>query len=231
MLIGCWGGPNVSPLEIVTIELSSGASFGTVGAPSGTFPQITAVSQTGLSIFFSQYENSSSIPEDVLEAYLTDPALMAIQDAMISDLVARGRNGEAPLTPEAYYEMALSHTNDPGTALILCHNVLKAMARGRSPIPWEKVSEERLVYVFNGEQIDASRDAFEPRGGRRRVARPAFAVLPVLLTDGPRPVRRGRLVSLLSRGGRRLLRGDRPGRRRHAGSRPGVYQRRRAGRG
>jgi hypothetical protein len=156
LLAGCWGGPDVKPLEIVTVEPSAGTPFGTVGPPSGTLPRIDTVSQTGLSIFFSQYEDDSNIPADVLDAYLTDPELMAIQEAMVSDLLARVQTGEAPLTPEEFYQLALSRTNDPGTALILCHNVLKAMARGRSPIPWEKVSEDPLVYSFNGEQIDAS---------------------------------------------------------------------------
>jgi hypothetical protein len=44
------------------------------------------------------------------------------------------------------------------------------MARGRSAIPWEKVSEESLVYLFNGRpiEIDPSQihlDA-EPTGSR-----------------------------------------------------------------
>ena len=162
LLAGCWGGPDVTPLEIVTVEAPSGSGFSTVGPPSVAFPRIDTVSQTGLSIFFSQYEDDSSIPADVLEGYLTDPALMAIQEAMISDLVARVQAGEAPLTPEAFYQQALARTNDPGTALILCHNVLKAMARGRSPIPWEKVTEEPLVYLFHGERVEAASMPLNP---------------------------------------------------------------------
>jgi len=156
LLAGCWGGPDVTPLEIVTVEAPPGSPFTTVGPPSAAIPRIDTVSQTGLSIFFSQYEDDSNIPADVLEEYLTDPALMAIQETMISDLIARVQAGEAPLTPEEFYQQALAQTNDPGTALIVCQNVLKAMARGRSQIPWEKVSEEPLVYLFNGERVEAA---------------------------------------------------------------------------
>jgi len=161
LLAGCWGGPDVAPLEIVTVE-PSGPGFGTVGPPSGAFPRVDTVSQTDLSIFFSQYEDDSSIPGDVLERYLTDPELMAIQEAMIAELIVGVQAGEAPLTPEEFYQQALARTNDPGTALILCHNVLKAMARGRSPIAWEKVSEAPLVYLFNGERIEATSMPLNP---------------------------------------------------------------------
>jgi hypothetical protein len=153
LLGGCWGGPNVTPLEIVTVEPPP--AFGPIRPPSGV-TSIDLVSQTELSIFFSQYEDDSDIPAEVLERYLTDPALMAIQTAMINDLIDHVQAGGAPLTPGEFYLYALAYTDDPETALILCHNILKAMARGRSPIPWEKTSEQPLVYRFNGQQVDAA---------------------------------------------------------------------------
>lgn len=131
---GCWEGPNVATLEIVTVEPAPGLALG------GQRPRVERVSQTDLSIFFSQYENSDAIPPDVLERYLTDPQLMAAQIALLQDLVAHQLGGGAPLGPDGLYAMALQYTDDPGTALLICHNVLKAMARGQSPIPWERIS-------------------------------------------------------------------------------------------
>lgn len=153
LLAGCWSGPSVTPLEIVTVE--SPPAFGTIGPPSG-LPSIEFVSQTDLSIFFSQYEDDSDIPPEVLERYLTDPVLMAIQTAMITDLIGHVQAGGAPLTPEEFFSQSLAYTDDPGTALILCHNILKAMARGRSPIPWQKQSEQPLVYIFDGQPVNAA---------------------------------------------------------------------------
>jgi hypothetical protein len=159
LLGGCWGGPNVTPLEIVTAEPPP--EFGPIGPPSGVV-RLEQVSQTDLSIFFSQYEDDTSIPADVLERYLTDPAMMAAQTAMINDLIGHVQAGGAPLTPQEFYQQALAYTDDPGTALILCHNVLKAMARGRSPIPWEKHSEQPLVYLFDGGEVNAAELPLHP---------------------------------------------------------------------
>jgi hypothetical protein len=151
VLAGCWGGPDVTPLDIPTPEPAP--QFGPIGPPSGLV-QIEFISQTDLSIFFSQYEDDSDIPPEVLQRYLTDPALMEAQVSMITDLIDHLQAGGAPLTPQEFYSQALAYTGDPGTALIVCHNVLKAMARGRSPIPWEKQSEVPLVYLFDGQPVN-----------------------------------------------------------------------------
>jgi len=156
LLTGCWGGPSVATLEIVTVEPPPGLAFGTQG------PRIERVSQTELSIFFSQYEDDPRMPDDVLERYLTDPALMAAQAAMIRDLITHVQEGGAPLTPQELYELALRYTEDPGTALILCHNVLKALARGRSPIPWERVSGDPLVYLLDGQRVEGANLPLHP---------------------------------------------------------------------
>jgi hypothetical protein len=159
LLASCWSGPSVTPLVIVTVE--SPPTFGEIGPPSG-LPSIKLVSQTDLSIFFSQYEDDSDIPPEVLERYLTDPALMAIQTAMITDLIDHVQAGGAPRTPDEFFSQALAYTDDPGTALILCHNIIKAMARGRSPIPWQKQSEQPLVYLFDGRQVNGSQLPVHP---------------------------------------------------------------------
>lgn len=158
-LTGCWGGPNVEPLEIVTVEPPP--QFGPIGPP-GEVVALERVDQTGLSLFFSQYEDSDSIPADVLERYLTDPALMAIHNALITDLIDHLESGGAPLTPQEFYLQALEYTGDPGTALIVCHNILKSMARGRSPIAWEKQTEQPLVYLFNGQAVDGAAFPLHP---------------------------------------------------------------------
>lgn len=113
--------------------------------------------QTDLSVFFSQYEDSDVMTSDILDRYLMNPQMMSFQKNLTSTLVDRVRNGDAPLTPEVLYQLALQETGDPGTALIVAHNVTKALARGRSPIPWEKVSDDPLIYRFDGADV-----RFEP---------------------------------------------------------------------
>ena len=55
--------------------------------------------------------------------------------------------------------MALEGVGDPGAARLICHNVLKAMARGQSPVPWERTSPSLLdpsgplTYSLAGETV------------------------------------------------------------------------------
>lgn len=137
--------PDIPPLLVQTIEIPS--RFGEI-EPIFNVPFVSEVSQTDLSVFFSQYEDNPKIPPEVLDVYLTNPQLMEAQVATIQDLIDHFESGSAPLTPSDFYQITLDRVADPGTALLVCHNVLKAMARGRSPIPWEKISEDPLIYKF-----------------------------------------------------------------------------------
>ena len=123
------------------------------GRPTPEGHRIEDVRQSELNVFFSQYEDSSVMTPELLDKYLTNPEMMRIQVDLIDALADRVRSGQPPLTPEQFYDLALAETGDPGTALIAAHNVTKAMARGRSPIPWEKVSEAPLVYALDGLQV------------------------------------------------------------------------------
>ena len=143
--------PDIAPLILPTIQTQP--NFGEI-EPQPTDFVVSDVSQTDLSVFFSQYEDDPSIPPEVLEAYLTNPKLMAYQVAIIQDLLDYYKSGAAPLSPEDFYALILDRVGDPGTALLVGHNTLKAMARGRSSIPWEKISEFPLVYSLGGTRIE-----------------------------------------------------------------------------
>lgn len=137
-------------------------AFAQTGEGDGDGYTIEDIQQTELSVFFSQYENSSDIPAEVLEKYLTNPELMAIQREVITTLVERVQNGEPPLTPQQFYDMVLAETGDPGTALIVAHNITKSLARGLSPIGWTKESESPLVYSMDGQQFTFDPATFHP---------------------------------------------------------------------
>lgn len=143
--------PDITPLILPTIQ--SQPNFGEIDPQANDF-LVSDVSQTDLSVFFSQYEDDPSIPPEVLEAYLTNPTLMALQVAIIQDLLDHYESGAAPLSPEDFYVLTLDRVGDPGTALLVGHNTLKAMARGTSSIPWEKISEFPLVYNLGGTRIE-----------------------------------------------------------------------------
>ena len=120
-------------------------------APERTIQRVIQnVQQAELSTFFSQPE--PVLPRPLLDKYLVDPALMATQRNIIGALVGRVQGGEAPLTTDQLQTLVLGQERDLGTALIICHNVTKALARGTSPINWSNVSRDPdpLVYALNG---------------------------------------------------------------------------------
>jgi hypothetical protein len=113
-----------------------------------------------LTVLFSQYEDTpnptgrdgTAIPHELLEKYQTNPDMMAYQRNLIDELATHAQNGGAPLTPEQVYQRALAQTQDPGTALLVAHNALKALARGSDSIGWTKVSNDPLVYRMDGKE-------------------------------------------------------------------------------
>jgi hypothetical protein len=125
---------------------------------------IQDVQQSELSTFISQPERA--LPQPLIDKYLVDPALMATQRRIIRTLVNRVQSGAAPLTANQFQELVLGQESDLGTALIICHNVAKALARGQSPINWANVSRNPLVYSLNGtryafDSANFHRDAIE----------------------------------------------------------------------
>ena len=110
--------------------------------------QVKNVKQTELAHFFSVYENA--LPKDLALKYLTNPTLMAIQRRVIVALVRHVQRKKAPLTVDQFAALVDPMTRDYGTTLLVCHNVTKALARGKSPIDWKNVSRNPLVYSLAG---------------------------------------------------------------------------------
>ena len=132
-------------------------------APEKTIQRaIKDVQQAELSTFFSQPE--PLLPQPLQDKYLVDPALMATQRSVIRALVDRVQGSEAPLTANQLQTLVLSQESDLGTALIICHNVTKALSRGKSPINWSNVSRDPdpLVYSLNGTIYTFDPDSFYP---------------------------------------------------------------------
>ena len=110
--------------------------------------QVKDVRQTELANFFSQPE--PALPKNLVQKYLTNPVLMAIQRKVILALVDRVQKKQAPLTANQFLTLVRGMTSDDGTALLVCHNVTKALARGQSPIDWKNISRDPLVYSLSG---------------------------------------------------------------------------------
>ncbi len=154
--------------------------------------RLTDVAQEELSDFFSQRD--TDIPADVRDKYLTNPQMMQYFQQTLALLASHVQSGGAPLTPQQFYDMCLTVTNDPGTALILSHNITKAMTRrDHSVIQWDKTNTNPLTYTFtwNGQTttytFDTSnfhRDALATYNGNPSVFYAMFSPTALGTSDG-----------------------------------------------
>ena len=127
-----------------------------------------------LGVFLSQYENDPWVPAAYTKLFMTGPPLLSmgrtLRDRVLGNWLAGGR----PLTAQGLYELALSIAGEPGTALLLCHNVTKAFVRGGVAITWDSTRTEgeytdgRRTYTAKVVN-PAGRLRFLKRDGKREV--------------------------------------------------------------
>ena len=93
-----------------------------------------------LTLFLSTRELSAP-PEATAEYLLPEPGI-TLRDCVLK----HWSSGSPPLTLREFYNLALRITAHAGTALLLCHNVAKAFARGGAAVYWEVVNRTRGEY-------------------------------------------------------------------------------------
>jgi hypothetical protein len=100
-----------------------------------------------LAMFLAEREGGPNVPPAATAEYLTEPALLAHAIALRDRIVEHWSAGGPPLTLFQCYHLARQVTPHVGTALLLCHNVAKAFARGGDAIPWLLVNRARGEYT------------------------------------------------------------------------------------
>lgn len=134
--------------------------------------KIQNVQQAELVTFFSQPE--PMIPQHLRSKYLVESTLMSTQRKVIKTLISRVQTGKAPLSADELKTLVLNkYESNIGTALIICHNVTKALARGNSPINWSNVRRDPdLVYSLDGSNYTFNPDRFhhkaDPRSSKNK---------------------------------------------------------------
>jgi hypothetical protein len=134
-------GPKVEPRLMDLFSTCSETEFKRDGGG-----RVINVDPLLLSLFFSEREAGSGVPEEATSEYLTQPALLEkgieFRDSVLRNWVANG----PPLKTAAFYDLARQSTPHAGTALLLCHNVAKAFARSGEAIPWRVINRSRGEY-------------------------------------------------------------------------------------
>jgi hypothetical protein len=110
---------------------------------------------------FSAYvlhrEHASEAPPEATGSYLTRPALVEGGRKLCDLVLSNWKDGRPPLTPSVYFALASSVNDHAGTAMLLCHNVAKAFARGGITIEWQNRNRARGVYWDGSCEYSASR--------------------------------------------------------------------------
>ena len=113
--------------------------------PSG---RVFSVDPLLLTLFVSSREAGPEVPPEATTEYLAEPVLLAHAIGLRRRLLQHWASGGAPVGTRQLYDLALQIAQHPGTALLLCHNVTKAFARGGDAICW------RLINRATGEYSD-----------------------------------------------------------------------------
>jgi hypothetical protein len=80
-------------------------------------------------------------------AYLGLPTLAPKASGLRDEVIRLWQMGQTPLTPTALFDRAMTLTPHAGTALLLCHNVTRAFARGGQTVRWRKTDRLRGDYT------------------------------------------------------------------------------------
>jgi hypothetical protein len=104
-----------------------------------------------LAIFFSQYESVSVIPDYITEQFLTRAPLLSMGKTLRDQILWNWKSGNSPITRDLLYKLAYDVSGHAGSAMLLCHNVTKAFAKGSVAITWDRDPKKPATYS-NGEK-------------------------------------------------------------------------------
>jgi hypothetical protein len=88
--------------------------------------------------------------------YWTDPVVLARAHALMTGLLARPDEGLAPITPQEMLKTASIDKPD-AMALLVCHNLARAFARGSAALTWRAIDPARGLYRKGEQTFRASR--------------------------------------------------------------------------
>ena len=109
---------------------------------------VTRVNHHLLTLFLSSYEGGPLVPLAATQAYLSNPPLLAMGARLRDRVLANQQGGNAPLTLEQFYQLALGITPHRGTALLLAHNVSKGFARGSAALNITRLDAPNYYRLF-----------------------------------------------------------------------------------
>jgi hypothetical protein len=99
-----------------------------------------------LGVFVSYYDKDKKIPPDITAMFLTGSPLLSMSRSLRDWVLSEWQSRKPPVTISRLSATALDLSGHPGTAMLLCHNVLRAFARGSTVLPWDRVPSDPETY-------------------------------------------------------------------------------------
>jgi hypothetical protein len=128
-----------------------------------TPPGVVAVAHPAdLALYFLGRENDPRLPAELGGVFLREPELLARAITLRDEAIESWLSGAAPWNLADFHARGLALAGHPGTALLVCHNVARAFARGGAAIRWIKTSRNQGEY-FDGARAYTAR-AIHPQG-------------------------------------------------------------------
>jgi hypothetical protein len=131
-------------------------------APAPPPGVLSAVDPAVLARYLLGREDDGRLDPAWTDLCLRQPELLARAIKLRNDAIDNWLGGRAPWNLAEFYARALALAGHAGSALLLCHNVARAFARGGTAIRWIKTDRNRGEY-FDGARTFAPR-ALNPRG-------------------------------------------------------------------
>lgn len=120
------------------------ANFVAAASPagSGARASVDYLEIARSTVYFGFLEDSLAVGDDTKRKYFHTPALMQQQRDLRQAILSNWLNGKPPLSVEQLTNLAKSCAGgELGTALLMCHNLLKSMANGSRILPWNRVGD------------------------------------------------------------------------------------------
>jgi hypothetical protein len=105
------------------------------------------VDPVDLAIYLSQYEDDAMVSSSITEKFLTRGPLLSLGKSLRDLVLGNWNQGKAPLSLDQLQALANQLSSDQNTALLLCHNVTKAFARGGTAITWDRSPSAPETYT------------------------------------------------------------------------------------
>jgi hypothetical protein len=129
--------------------------------------RLEAVEPIRFSAFLLWPEDAAEAPAETQALWRTQPELLAQALDLRDTVLAHGAGNGAPLRPLPLFDMAMRGSGDAATALLVCHLVTRAFARGGEAVVWRCV-DRRLGAFSDGK-------ALHRPAGRARLDEPTAA--------------------------------------------------------